>query len=182
MKKALVLLTSVLLATGAFAAKEEGAPIDKPSRGELDCTGATNLTCGLTATNADPAMGGNVTTYSCTTLNYGQCGEVVYEVCLGGDGTLQVDMTYNHTADNDLDLFLLGSCDEADCIDASLGTSGAESVSADLTAGTYYVVVDGWSGNCDGLGEHVVTVTCDSPCIVSNEPTSWSEIKARYDD
>jgi hypothetical protein len=90
-------------------------------------------------------------------------------------------MTYNHTATNDLDLFLLGSCEENDCLEASLGTSGNESVSAILPAGTYWVVVDGWSGRCDGTGVHDLAVICDAPCTVSTEAHTWTDIKRRYD-
>jgi hypothetical protein len=180
MKHAIVILLSLVLATAAFAAKEDPGPMDVDARGLLDCTDAPSLSCGQTMNMADPSFGGTVEFYSCTGLNYGQCGEVVYEVCIGAEGTLQIDMTYNHTADNDLDLFLLGSCEENDCIEASLGTSGLESVSAELPAGTYYVVVDGWNDNCDGTGSHDLAVICDVPCTVSGEATSWTNLKSLY--
>ena len=180
MNKAIVILFAVALVGAAHAEKVDPGPVDPVTLGLLDCDGAIPLTCGETATVADPAFGGNVALYSCTGLNYGQCGEVVYEICLGAEGNLQVDMTYNHTTDNDLDLFLLGSCEEADCLSASTGVSGVESVSANLAAGTYYVVVDGWNDNCIGGSQHVISVICDAPCTVSSESSTWSEIKRHY--
>ena len=180
MKLMIVMLLTIALCGVAYAEKFDPGPQDPVYLDLLDCDGATQMTCGETAANADPGMGGTVATYSCSGLNYGQCGEVVYEICLGEPGTLQVDMTYNHTADNDLDLFLLGSCEEADCLDASTGVSGTESVSADLPAGTYYAVVDGWADNCDGTAGHDIAVICDAPCTVSSEASTWSEIKRIY--
>ena len=164
------------LASGALA-DERKSQMDVPPEvptlgGALDCTGALIVDCGATATGTC-GPGGNVdNTYGCTTLSYLGCEEVVYEICVGGDTDLIVDMTYTHSDANDLDLFLLGSCDEIDCLDSSTGTSGAEQVVAAVGAGTYYAVVDGWNsggGRCDGSG-HVVTVSCDEPCLVSVEP------------
>jgi hypothetical protein len=183
MKNVIVFLLAGVLATGAFAAtdKIDPGPQEPVTLELLDCEGATYLSCGMNASNNDPVAGGNVDIYSCTGLSYGDCGEVVYEICLGADGDLQVDMTYNHTGTNDLDLFLLGSCEENDCIDSSLGTSGQESVFGEnLPAGTYWVVVDGWSGRCDGAAAHDINVICEVPCTVSSEQSTWSDVKQRY--
>ncbi|WP_373548276.1 pre-peptidase C-terminal domain-containing protein [Haliscomenobacter sp.] len=45
----------------------------------------------------------------------------------------------------DIDMFLLSSCNPASCIAYSInGSTNAEIISANLSAGTYYVVVDGY--------------------------------------
>ncbi len=190
MKKVIVFAaTLMLVAFGANASQK--ALMDVPPAGEpnadglLDCTGAASVTCGDVAPGAC-GPGGNVdNTYGCTTLSYLDCQEIVYEVCLGGDGDLTVDMNYLHSADNDLDLFLLGSCEEADCLDSSTGTSGAETVELlGAAAGTYYVVVDGWNsgtgGRCDG-SVFDVTINCGEGCgATAVDPATWGEIKSAY--
>ena len=80
---------------------------------------------------------------------------------------------------NDLDLFLLGSCDENDCLDFSVDVTGLETVDGvDLPAGTYYVVVDDFSGQGDGTGH---TLTIDSPnCAVAAERVNWGVVKSKF--
>ena len=184
MKKATILVALVtMLAMPAYAAK-----VDAPSTilgVNIDCTGAQSATCGDVLIGTVGTTPGGPIEYGCSTLDYDGCTEAVYEICVAADDQLSVEMTYAHDGSlNDLDLFLLGSCDAADCLDSSTGTSGVETVGAAVTAGTYYAVVDGWSvsgaGRCDGSG-HTVTVTCGSPCTpVSVDETSWGEVKGLY--
>ena len=176
-----MILAAILIAVAAQAAEKPHVDPLLIAGGALDCTGATSMTCG-DVVNGVGGAGGNVdNTYGCTGLSYAGCQEVVYEVCIASTGDLIVDMTYAHdSSTQDLDLFLLGSCNEADCLDSSTGTSGVEQVSAVVAAGTYYVVVDGWGGRCDGSG-HTVSVTCDAPCTpVPVDAETWSKIKADY--
>ncbi len=53
---------------------------------------------------------------------------MIYRVAVGADGDLSLEMTYAHSPNNDLDLFLLASCDPLDCLASSAGTSGTESI------------------------------------------------------
>ncbi len=181
MKTIAITLACVLIAGTAFAAPEKVDEGPHTILGRaVDCSGATAMTCAETADGHVDATGGSVDTYGCTSLLYDGSTEAVYEICVAADTFLSVDMMYAHSAANDLDLFLLGSCDEADCLVSSTGTSGAENVSAAVTAGTYYVVVDGWDGLADG-STHTVSVTCDAPCDpVSVDDTSWGDVKALY--
>jgi hypothetical protein len=100
----------------------------------------------------------NVSYYSCVGwLESG--GEVVYELVLPGPGEKILFVSLD-TQGCDLDLFLLGSCDENDCI--THGDVGL--VAAPLSAGTYYLVVDGYEGDACPF---TLTVTCgdlDEPC------------------
>ena len=186
MKKVVISAAAMLLvATVAFAGPKEDA--DSGPHGEgaggLDCTTASYVTCGDTQTNAVGPGPGSVSLYGCTGLDYTGAEEFVYELCVGGDGPVTVEMTYAHDgAVNDLDLFLLGSCDPADCIDFDAATSGTEVVSANLTAGTYYVVVDGWKALQDG-SPHSLTVTCDTPCSATPVlDATWGQIKALHSE
>lgn len=184
MKKATILVAALtMLALPAFAENKVDAPAVILGTA-LDCTGAQSGTCGDVLIGTVGNMAGGPIEYGCSTLDYDGCAEAVYEICVAADDQLTVEMTYAHTATNDIDLFLLGSCDAADCIASSTLTSGTETVSEAVTAGTYYAVVDGWTvsgaGRCDD-GGHTVTISCGSPCTpVSVEETTWGEVKDLY--
>jgi hypothetical protein len=186
MKKATILIVAIsLIALPALAEEkvDEGSVILGST---LDCTDAQTGTCGDILLGVVGNQPGGPLEYGCSTLDYDQCDEVVYEICLAADDNLTLVMNYNHVSgETDLDMFLLGSCDEADCIDSATGTSGVETIGpVALTAGTYYVVVDGWTtsgvGRCVD-GSHDLAVECSSPCgPVSVEETSWGQIKGSY--
>ena len=181
MKTVAITLACLLVAGAASADQKIDAGPSSVLGTSLDCTTATPVTCGDVADGTAGPNGGNVANYGCTSLSYDGSTEAVYEVCVATDTFLSVDMLYAHDgATNDLDLFLLGSCSEGDCLDASTGTSGSENVSGNVAAGTYYVVVDGWNGLADGSA-HTLTVTCDAPCDpVSVDAASWGDVKALY--
>ncbi len=164
------------------ARKVADAPhsIDVPA---LDCHSAIALTCGADTTGTVEATGGNVSHYPCVGLSYDGSTEAVYAICIEGHTRLQVDVFYDHdSATNDLDLFLLGSCDESDCLDSDIGTSGIEETDVWVEAGTYYAVVDAWDGRTDG-SPHSIRIRCDAPCETSTvETAGWGMIKALYRD
>ncbi len=136
--RTLLVLTVVLtLAVGpALAGKIKTDPV-LTSRGALDCSGAIPLACGDLVSGDNTGMPNNVETYSCTGWTESG-GEVVYTFTLDGDYSVTGTLS-NMGAD--LDIWLLGSCDESDCL-----AYGNTSFTADLAAGTYYVVVDGYNG------------------------------------
>jgi len=81
----------------------------------------------------------NLFGYSC--VGWDESGpEAVYELTLDNPGDLQVNLTIST---GDQDLFLL-----TDCYDPSTCLEGADQLLTldDLVAGTYYLVVDGFSG------------------------------------
>jgi hypothetical protein len=100
----------------------------------------------------------NVELYSCSGWSE-TGGEVVYELVLPGP----TDYIIHATVDPggcDLDIFLLASCDEGDCLDY-----GDTSLTfGPVPPGTYYIVVDGYDGaECP----FTLTVACDEyvdPC------------------
>ncbi len=156
--RTVLLLTAVaaLAASPALAGKIKTDPV-MTSRGALDCSSAIVLNCGDVVTGDNTGMPNNVETYSCTGWTESG-GEVVYTFTLDGDyhvtGTLS-DMSA------DLDIWLLGSCDEADCL-----AYGNTSFQADLGAGTYYISVDGYNG-----AESSFTLTLDCQEILPPPPT-----------
>ncbi|MEZ4651233.1 MAG: hypothetical protein R3E97_21070 [Candidatus Eisenbacteria bacterium] len=181
MKKIAISLAALaVVASAAFAGPKEDANQGPTGLGEgtLDCSGAASITCGGSA-SGPLGPGGTVAAYGCTTLSYDGAEEAVVEFCVGGAGSVSVDMTYAHGAYNDLDLFVLGSCDPGDCLGASLGTSGAENVTANLAAGTYYAVVDGWNGLADGSG-YDLSVSCSTPCTNPVIESTWGAVKSIY--
>ena len=105
------------LASSAYAAK-----VDAPSAilgTNVDCTGAQSATCGDVLIGTVGTTPGGPIEYGCSTLDYDGCTEAVYEICVAADDQLSVEMTYAHDGSlNDLDLFLLGSCDAVDCLDS----------------------------------------------------------------
>ena len=157
------------LVTAAAADK-----LEKPhffTRGLLDCSNAIQLGCNMTVNGDNTGAPSNVTTYSCSSWDESG-GEVVYELTL--------DDYYDLTATLsgmtcDLDIFLLATCDEAMCL-----AYGNTSVSGEFGPGTFYLVVDGYSGaECP----YTLDVTCEevppapeedgSKCNFSNVCINW---------
>ncbi|MCK4548224.1 MAG: hypothetical protein KAW17_12385 [Candidatus Eisenbacteria sp.] len=151
-----MVLALVLLSTTAFAT-EKPKPWQAPTegtRGELDCTNAIPIFCGDVVTGDNTGMPNNVEAYSCVGWTESG-GEVVYELDLSGTECWIVTVDIDPDG-CDLDVFFLGSCDEADCID--YGDYGF--VTECLLPGMYYLVVDGYSGaECP----YTLSVTCE-PC------------------
>jgi len=182
MKRIAMSLAALALAASAASADKvsENLP-GEFGEGVLDCSSAVLLTCGGAGSGTN-GPGGTVALYGCTTLDYDGISEFVYEICVGGPGDLTVDMTYAHSSYNDLDLFVLGSCDPSDCLDFDAATSGFETVTIPgAGAGTYYAVVDGWAGRADGT-PHDLTVRCSAPCNTPVEETTWGAVKSIYAD
>jgi len=156
----LVLLLATGLATAGELEKKQAAqlPAENPTRGLLDCTGAVELFCGDVDVAGDNTGDNVITNYGCTTLGYAGNGETVFFFTLASEQSVTIFM---HDFTPDLDLFLLGSCDEEDCLAYSAGVSD-ETVSACLAAGTYYVVVDGYGSTLDGNeGAFLIDLTCE---------------------
>lgn len=108
----------------------------------ISCTNAINITpasgCGGSIFTGHTDDGTNlVTTYSCSSDDYSG-NEMVFEIILNNDQDITATLS-GTTAD--LDLFLLNNCTEHIC-----NLTGDLDISTNLTAGTYYLVVDGKNG------------------------------------
>jgi len=182
MKRVVISLVALaVMASAASADKLSENNSGTSAEGVLDCSGARAVTCGAVVSGVN-GPGGTVALYGCTTLGYDGWSEVVYEICVSGDGNgdLTVDLEYPHADYNDLDLFVLGSCDPADCLGYDAGTSGYERVTIPAAPGIYYAVVDGWEeAGADGSPHHL-SILCASGCVSPVEKTTWGALKSVY--
>ncbi len=108
-------------------------------RQDLDCTSPITLEIGDFTSGDNSGAPANVTGYppcfgSAVTL---QGGEVVYEITIDGPGCQGFGALCRNSCG--LYLYLLGSCDETDCMEWGDGSI----VTGCLDPGTYYLVVDG---------------------------------------
>ncbi len=154
----LIVVTVMALATAAVADKpmKWSETWQCPTRGLLDCTNAVTITCPATVDGNNTGAPNDVEQYSCT-LWVESGGELVYALTLENT-CYQVTATLsNMTAD--FDVFILGSCDEADCL--TYGDSSA--TTSCLVPGTYYIVVDGYNGATGTFTLDVTCAVCDCP-------------------
>ncbi|MCK4412316.1 MAG: choice-of-anchor J domain-containing protein [Candidatus Eisenbacteria sp.] len=163
-------LLTVVLALGlaAGAALADKVPDEKPySKGNLDCSGALPIACGDIVSGTTVGGVNNVGYYSC--VGYLESGpEMVYELTIEGPECYELYITL--TADGcDLDVFVLGSCDEDDCIDY-VDTQGT--IDACLEPGTYYIVVDGYHGAECAFDLELTCTECECPVPCPEEQNS----------
>ena len=156
MRTAVVLLVVALtLSAGTEAVAEKEKHFVQPqwwSRSLLDCADAIPISCYDVVTGTNVGAPGNVESYSCVGWLEGG-GEVIYELVLDASVCYKVTAELSEMA-CDLDVFILGSCDEADCL--AFGNTLAETQC--LGPGTYYIVVDGY-GEADC--EYTLSVSCE---------------------
>ena len=144
MRKIIItLLVAVVLTCGAKAVATERTKHKKEpstqvvtSRGLLDCTGATVIEGNVTLYGEDNiGWPNNVERYSCIIWTE-TGGERVYELTV--EELTRINVTLEPIS-GDPDIFLLGSCDEADC----LAVEELEITYIAIEGGIYYIVVDG---------------------------------------
>ncbi len=154
----LALLMIVAFATTAAANKpmKTWESWEAPTRQLLDCSNAISIGCNDVVTGSNVGLPNNVSYYSCTSWNE-DGGEAVYALEIVG-GCYEVTATISGMS-ADLDVFILGSCDEADC----LAYGNTTAISSCLEPGVYYIVVDGYYGAEDAFTLTVDCVECDCP-------------------
>ncbi len=151
------------------------------------------FTCAWTTMSGDNSTGDSaVNAWSgCSSSNNWTGPELVYEFVPAITGDYTFDLT---GLSSDLDLFVVeaeettGACDASGCIDYSnIGGNSDESVTVALESGvTYFVVVDGWSGNTSSFDLELSCPACatDYPlnCIANSDswqntygPSNWSD-------
>jgi hypothetical protein len=158
---ALLALASTALATDKYDKDNSLPPAE--TRGTLDCSNAIDAGCGFNYSGNNAGGAVNTEFYNCQP--YSESGpENVFRLTLGATTNVTVTMAPQGC---DLDLFVLASCDENDCIGSSAGTSTETVVLDCLAAGTYYVVVDGYAGAACGYTLSISCTDCSGP--VENE-------------
>lgn len=150
--------TSMALANQAKWDKDN-SPAPAGTRGLLDCSNAIDAGCGFTYSGTNGSGVNNVAAYNCQPFD--ESGpELVFALNIGSTSNVDIIMDTDGT---DLDLFLLASCDENDCIGSSASIDHEEIHAQCLDAGTYYVVVDGYSGNVGGFTLSIGCTDCNPP-------------------
>lgn len=139
------------------------------SCGYLDCTDVVPLPCGEVYQGTNANGNDDVSLYTCgNVLNVENNGpEIVHAFTLTQSGTVVIDLT---GLSANLELFLLSSCDRGACMAFSQNAGTAnEQIVRTLSAGTYYVVVDGYNG---AISDYNLTVSCGAQsCNLSYVPT-----------
>jgi hypothetical protein len=159
MRRVAIALVLILVVTAGEAGaghigqqwKEVRKPTEPPSevltRGSLDCSVAIPIAVGETIWSSNIGAPTNVDGYpECISWSE-EGGEVVFELTLDGPSNQDIGISLWYRPDLcDLDWFFLGSCDESDCLEFDNYSWPID----DLAPGTYYLVVDGFTGDeCD---------------------------------
>ncbi|HNW90424.1 MAG TPA: CARDB domain-containing protein [Bacteroidales bacterium] len=131
----------------------------------LDCSGAIPLICGVPYNGTTVGGNSNVSTNGCNT--WADTGpEKVHVITTSSTGTITA--TLSNLGGADLDVYILGSCNNNDCH----GTVTSNTATyTNAPAGTYYILVDGYLG---ASGPYTLTVSCPSTCTpvaVTTQPS-----------
>ncbi|MEM8524590.1 MAG: pre-peptidase C-terminal domain-containing protein [Bacteroidota bacterium] len=154
--------------------------------GKLPCSSAEEIECGETIRRNNVNSSNNISAYQLNgTYRGGNTGGeriFYFEV----DQTKDVTITLDPTSSNDnLELILLKDCDEYSAIAASTnGTGLTERITRSLSAGRYYVLVEGWDGD-EGHFDLTVDWNCcetetDDNCNLISYNYTGSNSSLRY--
>lgn len=157
----LVLCASLLIAPAPAAA--------------IDCSAADTLLCGTPSISYKLKQDGVPTTGTiCTTSGFDFAIVFVVVIDTMGLNTF----TATSTPSGSMDLFLLASCDEFDCVPGTTGgMSGAPLMADCVVPGTYYLIVSSISA---ANATFDITRTCTQCVVTPVENATWGTIKALY--
>lgn len=143
--------------------------------GLLDCGNAKPIECKQTLFNETTSTGVNNVSLYCNPSKISDPGtgctgkERVYTFLLNSSQTVTIQLTNIRDPNDDFEMFLFKDCNEDLCLGSSTNSKGKnELISANLTAGRYYIVVDGWK---DSEGAYDISVDwncCTNPLEVIN--------------
>ncbi len=148
----------------AKSAAAAGAYRLEVSCGYLYCGDAVPLVCGQPYNGNNINGEDDVSLYGCgNVLNVENNGpEMVHYFSVTQAGQVTINLS---GLTNNLELFLLRSCDRGDCLNYSQNAGNtSESITAYLQPGLYYVVVDGYNG---ATSPYTLTVNCGAVCNFS---------------
>lgn len=115
----------------------------------ISCTAAPDMGCQQRVTGSTVGLSPRADFYRCAATLY-DGPEAVYRFT--NLATSTVSFVLDDSANPDLDLILLGSCNESDCVEI-----GDNIISSELGPGTYYIVVDGRNG---AAANYELTIIC----------------------
>ncbi len=121
------------------------------------CSNPTPLACNSTI-NGNSASGADIFNSYATTSGSGWTGpEVAYSFTVASAGEVTIDLT---GLSSDIDLFLSSSCDNNGILQFSYNSgSTSEQITRTLNPGTYYLIIDGYSGASSSFN---LSVSCAS--------------------
>lgn len=167
-------LTSLNPGTYSFTSNQAGIfQIHPPSASSLNCTGAYSLTSGTAYNGTTIGGNSNVSAYSGVPASWNETGpEKVHTISISGTTSLTATLT--NLGSNDLDVFILSSCNANACV--AYGDNTASLTNA--TAGTYYIVVDGYNA---ASGSYTLTVNVGGAPNLSYYTNTGSVNTLSYD-
>lgn len=143
--------------------------------GLLDCGNAKPIECKQTLFNETNQNGFNNVSLYCNPSRISDPGtgctgkEKVYSFLLNSTQNVTISLTNIRDPNDDMELFLFKDCNEDACLATSTNASGQnEIINVNLSAGRYFVVVDGWK---ESEGNYDITVDwncCSNPIEVYN--------------
>jgi hypothetical protein len=147
---------------------ETGTPTPWPA-GVLDLTGAVHAECDVPYVGDTTGAPSHVSTYSCIP-SWPEAGpERVY--ILKTEATQNVTITVSYADPTDVDLFVLDAPRGDRCLPGGYGDKRV--VLRNLPAGTYYIVVDTYSGyGAPAPGPFILNITCEA--LPTPTPTATS--------
>ena len=139
------------------------------------CANPINVQCGTPYAGSNSGGGSNYTMYKVgSNVSAGMTGpEIVHRLVLTSTSAVTINLT---GLSADLDLYLLSSCDPNNGLAVSerSNNQSEQIVAPNLTAGTYYIVVDGWNNS---VSNYNLSVTCSgsSGCEPPGTDLFWAE-------
>lgn len=136
-----------------------------------NCNNPILAYCNYTYAGNNGSGSYNINGYYYNGYYYSESGpEMVYKINISNAGPMTLNLS---GLSGDLDLFLLGSCNNNAVIAASLnpGSNGETIFANNLPAGAYYIIVDGWSGT---ISNYSLTVTCNDVIVLSNDEPCYA--------
>jgi hypothetical protein len=163
--------TSTPTPTATHTPTETMTPTATPwPAGQLDLTDAETIECGVELAGNTTGAPSHADVYSCIP-GWPEAGpERVYILKIASLQDVTATLSYDYPVD--VDIFLLSSPNASACIPNAYGDRRL-SVSM-LPAGTYYLVVDTYSGGIPRPGLFTLSVTCEPVILPTATPTATS--------
>jgi hypothetical protein len=142
----------------------------------LDCSAADTLNCGERSKREVLGIGKGVPTSGtfCFT-NFGYNEAFLYRVQI--DTLTQIIVSQRSSPTNATSVFLLGSCNESDCVLTLSGGLDGTDLTVCLSPGTFYLAV---STTLSTNVSFDIDLACIGCIVTPVESSSWGELKSRY--
>ena len=152
----------------AELATASGSYTLQTGNGFMDGASAVEIQCGVPMLTSNIRGENNMLAFNCTNTPTMSGPEMIYTFSVITDAVVSIDL-FNMTAD--MNMYLLNELDLQNCIGASALTGiTPERIALPLTAGTYFVIVDGGNG---ATGEYTLNVNCSTAgCNLVNSITA----------